>query len=96
MLLLTVVTFILLLVSHIFVYLTIQKKTTTKSLSFFILYIALACPLVFTLLYERSNDMVGANIELGIAFLFTWAAIIVMCAVGFFRFIKKHMKQDEI
>ncbi|QQE73949.1 hypothetical protein KDJ56_19070 [Brevibacillus composti] len=96
MMLLTAVTFILLLVSHLFVYLTIQKKSTAKLLSFFAVYLVLASPLVYILVNARQNEFAGADIELGIGFLFTWAAIIVLCAVGFFRVVKKHMKPDEI
>ncbi|USG64960.1 hypothetical protein NDK47_22995 [Brevibacillus ruminantium] len=94
--LLTAITFILLLVSHIFVFLTIQKKTTAKLFSFLVLYLVLASPLVYILVVARQNGFVDVDISLGIGFLLTWAAIIVMCAIGFFRVVKKYVKPDEI
>ncbi len=89
--LVTFLSLLLLFFSFLLIFSKIERKTTIRLVSLFIVYVCMAFPVLYTVYGEWKSPSLTTNIGLGMSFLFTWVltAIIFIFSI-FFRF-----KEDE-
>ncbi|MNI82198.1 hypothetical protein D3C73_1388850 [compost metagenome] len=66
-------TFVLLIIAYISLYLSIHKRTPFARYSVLALLVASGAPLAVMVVLETFREAADANIGLGMAFLLTWA-----------------------
>ncbi|AGK55948.1 hypothetical protein [Bacillus sp. 1NLA3E] len=93
LLLITFLSLLLLFFSFLLIFSKMERKTTIRLISLFIVYICMAFPVLYTVYHEWKSPSLTTNIGLGMSFLFTWilTAIIFIFSI-FFRF----KEEDDI
>jgi hypothetical protein len=88
----TVLSLLLLFFSFLLVYAKVERKSLGRFVSFMVVFICMAFPVLYTVYGELNYPSYSASIGLGMAFLFTWALTAV---IFIFSILFRYKRQDE-